>query len=113
MAKVFLVTTSVERWRPYNKVYNVVAVCATREAAVKEANSYIAQSHRIAVVTHGNENGFEYLGGPLEESDLFSSSALIGDITYYDEFPFSKTYFDDGHRKGQWSVHIEEFPVRE
>lgn len=113
MAKVFLVMTSVERWIPYNRVYNVVAVCATREAAIREANFYITQSHRIAVVTNSNENGFEYLGEVLEESNLFSSPALIGDITYYDEVPFSKTYFDDGHRKGQWSVHIEEFPVRE
>lgn len=113
MANVFLVTTSIETWRPYNKVYNVVAVCATREAAIRETNLMIAQRHRIAIVTHGNELGFTYLGEALEEKDLFSSPALVGDIKYYDEFAFSKTYFDDGHRKGQWSVHIEEHPVRE
>lgn len=113
MTQVFLVISSVERWKPYNKTYNVVAVCATRETAIEEANSYIAQSHRIAVVHHGNEYGFEYLGEPLEECDLFSNECVLGNITYYDEFPFSKIRYEDGSRKGQWSIHIEKYPVKD
>lgn len=113
MAHVFLVVSSHERWRAYNKVYNVVAVCATRESAIREANNFITNNRHIAMTLDGNECGFEYLGEELEESDLFSCPAHIGYTTYYDEFPYHKIMFEDGHRKGVWAVHIEEWDCLE
>ena len=113
MAHVFLVMSSIQTWRPYHKVHNVVTVCSTREAAIREANDFINHSRRIAIVTHGNEYGFEYLGEALEEKDLFTCEAVIGNTKYYDEFPYSKTRHEDGTKKGQWSIHIEEWDCLE
>lgn len=113
MDKVYLVVRTAERWRSYNKVECTVEICATKEVAVKVTNRFIKDTKRTAYTLSGAEYGFEYSDRLLTEEDLFSCPCHIGDVVYYDSVVFSRTRFEDNHRKGQWSVHIEEWPIRE
>lgn len=114
MPNAFLVYLCIENFEPsYHKAYNVVAVCGNREASVREANAYVAQGHRIAIATHGNEYGFCYFSRPFEEDELFSDPSTIGDTVYYKERLFSQTCDEKRTTKCKWSICVEQHFIRE
>ena len=111
MAEVYLVVTKVERWRDYNKSCNVYRICKDKETAIEAANYYIAHSLFTANVQHRGEKGFEYNSNPVGEDKYFACPFVLGTVTYYDDYVYSRSHFDDGHVKGTWSIHIEKWDI--
>ena len=113
MEKVYVIIETCEKWRTHLKFEQLVDVCKTKESIIECANAYIKRMQKLfSLLNDGKDESFvcEFNDKEITESELFKSYTT--DDWIFIPYVFYTEHDGDGFRRQEWSIHIEERPLK-